>query len=183
MRVRRRADARLHAETLHVRDPDLKDTPEEFVGDGANIVVRINEARRIHGFAPAAPVGSEVLLRRDLPPAELMTDIDRVKAAVHQPVAYADVWNFWEQFPEVASHVDVVLIHLLPYWENTPAGIDHAVQHVDNTYKEITRLFPGKKIAIGETGWPSRGRERADAISSRVNEARFLRAFLTLSQQ
>ncbi len=128
-------------------------------------------------------VGSEVLLRRDLPSTELIADIDRVKKAVHQPVAYADVWSFWEQFPEIALHVDVVLIHLLPYWENTPVGIDRAVQHVDETYKRMKRRFPGKQIAIGETGWPSRGRERADAVPSRINEARFLRAFLTLSQQ
>ena len=126
-------------------------------------------------------VGNEVLLRRDLPPAELIADIDRVKKAVHQPVAYADVWDFWKQFPEIAPHVDVMLIHLLPYWEDTPTGIDHAVAHVDDAYHEMKRLFPGKQIAIGETGWPSRGRERADAVPGRVNEARFLRAFLTLA--
>ena len=128
-------------------------------------------------------VGNEVLLRRDLPPAELIADIDRVKKSVRQPVAYADVWDFWKQFPDVAPHVDVMLIHLLPYWEDTPIGIDHAIQHVNDAYREAKRLFPGKQIAIGETGWPSRGRERADAVPSRINEARFLRAFLTLSQQ
>jgi exo-beta-1,3-glucanase (GH17 family) len=128
-------------------------------------------------------VGNEVLLRRDLPPDELIADIDRVKKAVRQPVAYADVWDFWKQFPQIAPHVDIMLIHLLPYWEDTPTGIDHAVQHVNDAYEEMKRLFPGKQIAIGETGWPSRGRERADAVPSRVNEARFLRAFLTLSRQ
>jgi exo-beta-1,3-glucanase (GH17 family) len=128
-------------------------------------------------------VGNEVLLRRDLPPAELIADIDRVKKAVHQPVAYADVWDFWKQFPDIAPHVDVMLIHLLPYWEDVPTGIDRAVAHVNDAYQEMKRLFPGKQIAIGETGWPSRGRERADAVPSRVNEARFLRAFLALSRQ
>ncbi|MGH7118381.1 MAG: hypothetical protein ACREFP_05270 [Acetobacteraceae bacterium] len=65
-------------------------------------------------------VGNEVLLRRDLPPAALIADIEQVKRAVHQPVSYADVWEFWEQFPEVAQHVDFVTIHILPYWENNP---------------------------------------------------------------
>ncbi len=59
-------------------------------------------------------VGNEVLLRRDLPPGELIAAIDRVRAAVRQPVTYADVWEFWQQFPEVAAHVDIVTIHLLP---------------------------------------------------------------------
>ncbi len=127
-------------------------------------------------------VGNEVLLRRDLPVAELTADIDHVRAAVKQPVAYADVADFWDQFPQVAPHVDVVLVHLLPYWEDVPTGIDHAVQTVGAVYTHFQNLFPGKTIAIGETGWPSRGRERRDAVPSRLNEARFLRGFLALAQ-
>jgi exo-beta-1,3-glucanase (GH17 family) len=128
-------------------------------------------------------VGNEVLLRRDLPPAELIADIEQVRHAVKQPVAYADVWNFWEEFPEIAPHVDVILIHLLPYWEDVPTGIDRAVTYVGEIYLRLQHKFPGKQIAIGETGWPSAGRERADAVPSRVNEARFLREFLTLSHR
>jgi exo-beta-1,3-glucanase (GH17 family) len=128
-------------------------------------------------------VGNEVLLRRDLPPAELIAYIDRVKHAVTQPVAYADVWNFWLQFPQIAPHVDIMLIHLLPYWEDIPTGIDHAVDEVGDVYTKMVVAFPGKQIAIGETGWPSRGRQRGDAVPSRVNETRFLRGFLTLAQQ
>jgi exo-beta-1,3-glucanase (GH17 family) len=140
-------------------------------------------ARRYPGTIERVIVGNEVLLRRDLPPEELIADIDKVKAAVKQPVAYADVWDFWKQFPQVAPHVDVMLIHLLPYWEDVPTGIDRAVAHVGDAYAEMKRLFPGSKIAIGETGWPSRGRERADAVPSRVNETRFLREFIALSQR
>jgi len=126
-------------------------------------------------------VGNEVLLRRDLPVTELIADIDRVKRAVKQPVAYADVWEFWKQFHEVAPHVDLMLIHLLPYWEDHPTGIDRAVQHVGDVYRQMRAKFPGKPIAIGETGWPSQGRERADAVPSLVNETKFLRDFLVLS--
>ena len=127
-------------------------------------------------------VGNEVLLRRDLSVAELIADIDRVKRAVKQPVAYADVWEFWRQFPEVAPHVDVMLIHLLPYWEDVPTSIDGAVAHVGDVYGQMRALFPGKPIAIGETGWPSQGRERAGAVPSRINETKFLREFLELSR-
>jgi exo-beta-1,3-glucanase (GH17 family) len=128
-------------------------------------------------------VGNEVLLRRDLPPAELIADIDAVRAAVKQPVAYADVADFWDQFPELAPHVDTVLIHLLPYWEDVPTAIGKAVAKVGEMYTHFEKLFPGKQIVIGETGWPSRGRQRRDAVPSRINEATFLRAFIELSQQ
>ena len=34
--------------------------------------------------------------------------------------------------------------------------------------------FPGKEVLIGETGWPSKGRMRDEALPSRINQARFL---------
>ena len=46
-------------------------------------------------------VGNEVLLRRDLPVEELIADIDAVRQAVKQPVTYADVWEFWREFPKL----------------------------------------------------------------------------------
>jgi len=128
-------------------------------------------------------VGNEVLLRRDLPVAELVAAIDRVKAAVRQPVTYGDVWEFWEQFSEVARHVDIVTIHLLPYWEDNPTGILGAVSHVGAVYRRMSTLFAGKPVAIGETGWPSAGRPRRDAVPSRVNQAVFIREFLALARQ
>jgi exo-beta-1,3-glucanase (GH17 family) len=142
----------------------------------------IDMARRYPQTIERVIVGNEVLLRRDLPVDELIADIEFVRHAVAQPVAYADVSDFWDQFPQVAPHVDVVLIHLLPYWEDVPTGIDHAVPAVGAVYAHFTKLFPGRRIAIGETGWPSRGRQRRDAVPGRINEARFLREFIALSQ-
>ena len=143
----------------------------------------IDLAHRYPDVIERVVVGNEVLLRRDLPVAELIADIDAVKAAVKQPVAYADVSDFWEQFPQVAPHVDVALIHLLPYWEDTPTGIGRAVDRVGEVYSKMHALFPHTQVAIGETGWPSRGRQRADATPGLVNEARFLHEFIALSQQ
>jgi hypothetical protein len=71
---------------------------------------------------------------------------------------------------------------LLPYWEDVPTGIDRAVAHVGEIYARMRAAFPGKQIAIGETGWPSRGRARADAVPSVVNETIFLRRFLALAR-
>jgi exo-beta-1,3-glucanase (GH17 family) len=128
-------------------------------------------------------VGNEVLLRRDLPVDELIADIDHVRAAVKQPVAYADVSDFWDQFPQVAPHVDIVLIHLLPYWEDVPTSIDHAVAAGGALYEHFVARFPGKQVAIGETGWPSCCRQRRDAVPSRINQARFLRGFMELAAE
>ncbi len=141
----------------------------------------IDLAHRYPDTVTRVIVGNEVLLRRDLPVDELIADIEHVRASVHQPVAYADVSDFWDQFPQVAQHVDLVLIHLLPYWEDVPTGIDHAVANVGEVYAHFTKLFAGKQIVIGETGWPSRGRQRGAAVPGRLNEARFLRGFMALA--
>ncbi len=143
----------------------------------------IDIARRFPDTVTRLVVGNEVLLRRDLPPQELIAAIDRVRKAVAQPVTYADVWEFWLKFPEIARHVDIVTIHILPYWEDHPTGIDRAITHVRDIYQRMKTTFPNQPIAIGETGWPSRGRWRQDAAPSRVNQAVFLRRFLTLAHE
>src|SRR5262245_22496521 len=40
-------------------------------------------------------VGNEVLLRGEMTGVDLAAAIRRVKAAIRQPVTYADVWEFW----------------------------------------------------------------------------------------
>ncbi|WP_407315650.1 glycosyl hydrolase family 17 protein [Pseudomonas sp. nanlin1] len=128
-------------------------------------------------------VGNEVLLRKEITGGQLVKLIAQVKAAIKQPVTYADVWEFWEQYPEVAPAVDFLTIHLLPYWEDNPKGIDQALAHVARIRQDFGERFAPKDILIGETGWPSEGRQRETARPSRVNEAKFLRNFVFMAEQ
>jgi len=123
-------------------------------------------------------VGNEVLLRGDLSSAQLAGYLRQVRAAVHVPVTYADVWEFWLRHPELAGSVDYLTIHILPYWEDQPVPPERAVQHVAAVYAQVQQAFPGRRVMIGETGWPSAGRPRQTASASVVNEARYLREFL-----
>ncbi|CAK0746006.1 Beta (1-6) glucans synthase [Gammaproteobacteria bacterium] len=128
-------------------------------------------------------VGNEVLLRGELTPAQLITYLRQVKAAVKQPVTYADVWAFFEKYPEVGRAVDFLTIHILPYWEDEPVSLEQAAEHVVWVYRRMQRLFPGKPILIGEIGWPTQGRTRGPAVPSVTNSARFLRIVARLSQE
>jgi exo-beta-1,3-glucanase (GH17 family) len=123
-------------------------------------------------------VGNEVLLRREQSAAQLGAYLRRVRAAVPQPVSYADVWEFWLRNPALAADVDFITIHLLPYWEDEPAGIDTAIAAVAAARAKVVAAFPGKDILVGEAGWPSAGRQREAAVPSRVNQARFVRDFV-----
>jgi len=126
-------------------------------------------------------VGNEVLLREELTPELLIRYIRRVKAAIRQPVTYADVWGYWILHPEIVREVDAITIHILPYWEDPPTSLDHVLEHMLHAYDAVARAYPGKPILIGEIGWPSAGRERRDAIPGRVAQARFVREIINLA--
>lgn len=130
----------------------------------------------------AVIVGNEALLRKEVTGERLAALIGKVKSQVSVPVTYADVWEFWLQHPQVAPAVDFLTIHLLPYWEDDPRGIDAALAHVAEVRQVFGNRFAPKDILIGETGWPSEGRQRVTAVPSRVNEARFIRGFVALAE-
>ena len=136
-------------------------------------------------------VGNEVLLRRELSAEQLAAYIRMVKGAVRQPVTYAEVWEFWLRNPQIASAVDFITVHFLPYWEDEPIGLDRreadgslAIEnHILAIYRRLQQSFPGKKIVIGETGWPSDGRMRGDARPGRVAQVRYFSLFRALSER
>nr|WP_298688241.1 glycoside hydrolase [uncultured Dongia sp.] len=128
-------------------------------------------------------VGNEVLLRGEQSGETLAALVTRVKAATSVPVTYADVWGFWQKAPQVlVDAVDYLTIHILPYWEDDPAPSSDAVVHIEFVMEEMARQFPGHRLMIGETGWPSAGRAREDAIPSIVDQARYLRDFLVYAK-
>jgi cellulose synthase/poly-beta-1,6-N-acetylglucosamine synthase-like glycosyltransferase len=83
--------------------------------------------------------------------------------------------------PEVAKHVDIIFVHLLPYWENV--HISGAMRFIGNHYDITQQTFPDKPIIIGEAGWPSEGRTRGSAQASIANEAYFVRTFVQYAQE
>ncbi|WP_085577751.1 MULTISPECIES: glycosyl hydrolase family 17 protein [unclassified Pseudomonas] len=131
----------------------------------------------------AVIVGNEALLRKEVTGAQLARLINKVKGQVKQPVTYADVWEFWLKHPEIAPAVDFLTIHLLPYWEDEPSNIDAALQHVADVRQVFGNQFAPKDVLIGETGWPSEGRQRETAVPSRVNEAKFIRGFVAMAEK
>ena len=155
----------------------------DAVENAGELALTIEIATRERDVVRAIVVGNEVLLRGELPQRTIAEHLRAVKAATGLPVTYADVWEFWLKYREVAPAVDFITIHILPYWEDEPVAIDSAVTHVDAIYRKMQAAFPGREFLIGETGWPSAGRQRWQAIPSRVNEARFFREFMSFVER
>lgn len=144
----------------------------------------IRLARENPDVVKAVVVGNEVLLRGEMSAAELsgvLADVRRKVAPV--PVTYADVWEFWERNKGLTENVDFVTIHILPYWEDLPVAAEDAGPHVDEIRQRMAEAFPGKEILIGETGWPSAGRMREEALPSPSNQARVMHDVVALAKR
>lgn len=126
-------------------------------------------------------VGNEVLLRRELSAQALGMVLADAKRRSSVPISYADVWEFWLRHgAALRDHVDVVSVHVLPYWEDEPVAIDHAVAHVQAILALVRKAFQAQPVFLAEAGWPSQGRQRGAAVPGRLEQTRFVRDMLAL---
>src|ERR1700712_2939297 len=121
-------------------------------------------------------VGNETILTSLQKVDELIEKIKRVKKSVNVPVTTGDVWHTWRDNPELASSVDFIAAHVLPYWENftDKQAVDQAVY----LYQLLREKFPGKRVVIAEFGWPSAGYNLRNAEPGSFQQASVLRDFV-----
>ena len=131
-------------------------------------------ARQYKEVVDLLVVGNEVLLRSELSADALATVLAYARQHSPVPVTYADVWEFWLRHATLAKHVDVVTVHILPYWEDEPVAVTSAVNHVFDIAAKVQQAFAGQPLWIGETGWPAAGRQRAGAVPGKVAQSRFV---------
>lgn len=162
-----------------------------YVGAWIGWVKKLNEkelklaiavANKYPETVKALIIGNEVLLRGEQSESAMKAYIERAKAATNVPVTYADVWEFWRKHPALENSVDFVTVHILPYWEDKPQPIEHAVDHTQNVMNLLASTFK-KPILIGETGWPSVGRQREGAQPSLIYQAFYMRSFLKVADE
>lgn len=122
-------------------------------------------------------VGNETILRKELSVDELIKYLREARRRVRVPVSTGETWDIWLKYPQLASEVDFIAAHILPYWEGIPA--DQAVKYAFERYQDLRKAFPGKRIVIAEFGWPSRGYNNKAAYAGPTLQASALRGFIT----
>ena len=126
------------------------------------------------GLVDTAVVGNEVLLRGDLPEAELLACIARVRAAVPEgvPVGCVDAYFQFLERPALTAACDVLLPNCYPFWEG--ADIDLAAQYLRRMHA-LVKAAGGedKPVIVTETGWPWKGQAVAGAVPSADNAMRY----------
>ncbi|OJU27259.1 MAG: glycosyl transferase family 2 [Nitrobacter sp. 62-13] len=125
-------------------------------------------------------VGNETIYRGDQKVADLIKLIQRVKGSVNVPVTTGEIWNIWLEHPELASSVDFIAAHILPYWEGFSSK--QAVDQALIIYQKLRDAFPGKRIVIAEFGWPSAGYNLRNADPGPFQQAVTLRNFVTKAE-
>jgi cellulose synthase/poly-beta-1,6-N-acetylglucosamine synthase-like glycosyltransferase/exo-beta-1,3-glucanase (GH17 family) len=139
----------------------------------------INLARR-NSNVVGVVVGNETVYRGDQKVDDLIEMIKKVKSAVNVPVTTGEIWNIWRDYPELASSVDFIGAHVLPYWENFSSS--QAVDQAVYLYGLLREKFPGKRIVIAEFGWPSAGYNRLNADPGPFAQAVVLRNFVARAE-
>jgi exo-beta-1,3-glucanase (GH17 family) len=141
----------------------------------AELAAAIEVARA--GHADILAVGNEVLLREDLPEAELIDYLRRAKAALPgTPVSYVDAYYLFVQHPRLVEACDLILANCYPFWEY--CALDHALAYMKEMYARVERIAGGRPVIISETGWPSAGTPVGEAVPSVENALRYLLATL-----
>jgi exo-beta-1,3-glucanase (GH17 family)/cellulose synthase/poly-beta-1,6-N-acetylglucosamine synthase-like glycosyltransferase len=135
------------------------------------------ELARKGGSIDSIVVGNETIYRGEQTAEELIKKIQRVKRETSLPVTTGEIWHAWIEHPELASAVDFIAAHVLPYWEgiSEKAAVDHTIM----IYNKLRDAYPGKRIVIAEFGWPSAGYNRRDAFPGRTAQAEVLRDFVS----
>ena len=154
--------------------PDLEQNEKE-------IELAIRTARANREVIDRVFVGNEAILAAFVTPDQLNAYIQRVRAALPAriKITTAEPWSTWMLTPEIGKYVDVVSVHLLPYWEG--ADVHGSLDFLQRAYADVQQEFPDKQVIIGEAGWPSEGRTRNAAEPSLGNEAWFVRGFVQLA--
>lgn len=143
----------------------------------AELQLAVQQANQYPETVRGLVIGNEVLLRGEQTEPKMHEYLQWAKANTKAPVTYADVWEFWLKHPTLEQDVDFVTVHVLPYWEDKPVAIEQAVAHTASVMGHLGTVFK-KPILIGETGWPSQGRQRFWSKPSAINQARYMREFL-----
>ncbi len=103
--------------------------------------------------------------------------IQRVKKSVNGlPVTTGEIWNIWAEHPALASNVDFIGAHVLPYWNRISSAdaVDEAVKR----YQGLRNQYPGKRVMLAEFGWPSSGYNLMNADPGPFQQAKVLRNFV-----
>jgi exo-beta-1,3-glucanase (GH17 family) len=154
------------------------------LANAAEIERGIELAQQFGDIVVAVNVGNEALVDWNdhmVPLERVISYVQRVKAAIDQPVTVADNYAWWiKDGAPLAAAVDFLGIHTYPAWEEKT--IDAALAYTIENLEGVRAALPDKPIAILEAGWATTASEFGDRASE-LGQARYFREIKAWAQQ
>lgn len=129
------------------------------------------------GYVQVACVGSETLLRGDLSAEQLIEHLNYVRKKLKNqsiPVTTADSAGELINAPDVRGACDLLMPNIYPYWEGV--AVKDAGAAFASAMEQMSGCAAGKEILVSETGWPTDGESKQDAVASDANAAAYFEA-------
>ncbi|HSB68745.1 MAG TPA: glycosyl hydrolase family 17 protein [Candidatus Methylomirabilis sp.] len=133
------------------------------------------------GWVDLAIVGSEVLRRNDLSADQLIAYIARVKKELPEiQVTTAEIYPIYLEHQSLRAAVDVLFVNYYPYWEEV--SVSQALAALHDRHQQVLALAGDKAVIVSESGWPSCGSPRGEAIPSPENASLYFLNFASWAQ-
>ena len=128
----------------------------------------------------AVNVGNEALVEwndHQVNVDSIISYVQRVQAAIGQPVTVADNYEWWAKSgAALAEVVDFVSLHIYPVWEGK--DIDEGMTYSIANVQRVRDSIPDARIVITEAGWAS----IASEFGERASEEKQLAYYRDLMQ-
>ncbi|KAJ2617687.1 hypothetical protein H4S08_000195 [Coemansia sp. RSA 1365] len=128
----------------------------------------------------AVVVGSEAVYRQEQTAEQLAAKVREIKSELVRiglgniPVTTSETWPSY--FQPLIDAVDFVNMHGFPFWEGI--SIEKANDKMFEHIYALQAAAKGKKVVVGETGWPSAGDNYQLAVANLQNSKRYLQDFV-----
>lgn len=125
------------------------------------------------GFIDLAIVGGEMLSATTQQRLIMLMEDVRMETSGKVPVATNDTYDRLLKYRGAALAGDYLAVNIYPFWEGVV--VDDAIGVVRRAVTSLRQAYPGKRIVIMETGWPTRGSTCGQARPSETNALQYLK--------
>ncbi len=179
-----RAEVSAHETCAWLEEPIPPETlAENRAKNEAEVQRVIGLANRYPEVVVAVNVGNEALVTWNdhlVPIDRVVGYIERVKAAIEQPVSTADNYLAWVEHGErLMTVADFAMIHTYPIWEEK--SLEESIPYTRANLLQVRKALPNARLVIGEAGWPSIASEFGDRASE-AHQAKYVSELLALGE-
>ena len=160
-------------------------SPTDIVDNSNEIAALVAVGNQHFPTTRGLLVGSEPVFDNYNPDA-LINDINHVRAATGNiiPVGTRDIFYTFTNFPAIAAACDFIQVDIHPYWAELPES--EGAAFVIDEWRQLTNEFPGVKVIIGETGWPTGGSNpywsSPYVVTSVATQGQYLKDFVSAAK-